>query len=454
MACAVEQDPRRLAYDVLLRVADGAYSDLALDAALSRSSLTERDRRLATELVYGLLRRRGRLDFALQIFSQRPLERLQSGVLWLLRLGAYQILETDRIPSHAAVNSTVQLARAADLERAAGFINAVLRALQRGKADIPWPQPKTIKPYLEHVCSLPAWLAKEMMALLPNSEAQALGEELIRQPPLSLRVNALKIEPAAFLEALGQAGHRGRHCRFAGEGVMIEQRGAEPLPGDAEGWYQVQDEASMLVARLLDARPGQRILDACAAPGGKTTHLAALTENKAEIIALDKYPARVELIQQGVQRLGCAHVDSRSWDLAVPPTFLEAQSFDRILVDAPCSGLGVLRRSPEGRWNKTAANLRQLASLQRQILDNVAALLKPGGRLLYAVCTFSRAETDALVTAFLQAHPEYRLDSLVQDLAANDGGELLTEQGTVRTYPQRHERMDAFFAARFVRMEE
>ncbi len=454
MASAAQQDPRRLAYDVLLRVADGAYSDLALDAALNRSSLAERDRRLATELVYGLLRRRGRLDFALQVFSQRPLERLQVGVLWLLRLGAYQLLETDRIPPHAAVNSTVQLARAADLEQAAGFINAVLRALQRGKADIPWPQPKTIRPYLEHVCSLPTWLAKEIMSLLPNSEAQALGEELIRQPPLSLRVNTLKTQSAAYLEALTQAGHRGRPCRFAGEGVIVEQRGDEPLPGDAEGWYQVQDEASMLVARLLDARPGQRILDACAAPGSKTAQLAALTENTAEIIALDKYPARVELIHQGAQRLGCAHVDARSWDLTLPPAFLEPQSFDRILVDAPCSGLGVLRRNPEGRWNKTAANLRQLASLQRQILDNVAALLKPGGRMLYAVCTFSRAETDAVVAAFLQDHPEYRLDSLAEDLPVNDGAELVTEQGTLRTYPQRHERMDSFFVARFVRMEE
>ena len=423
---------------------------MVLDATLSRSELDPRDRRLVTELVYGILRLRGKIDFALTQFCDRPLKRLQPEILWLLRMGAYQLLELDRIPAHAAVNSTVELARELQLDKATGLVNAVLRSLERGRFDIPWPTPERIKPYLQHVCSLPVWLTKELMRLLPNVEAQALGESLTSVPPLTLRCNSLKIDRERLLAELAKAGHQARPCFFAPEGIVIDQRSESPLPGDTEGWYQVQDEASMLMAHLLDVHPGQRILDSCAAPGGKTTHLAALTGHQAEIIALDKYPRRVELIQQGAQRLGCSSIVAREWDLTEPPEFLEMQSFDRVLFDAPCSGLGVLRRNPEGRWNKTSVNLRELAVLQRRILENIAKLVKPGGKLLYSVCTFSHCETDAIVESFLADHPEFELEKLNEQVPP-DWVELFTDKGTFRSYPHRHGGMDAFFAARFQR---
>ncbi len=450
MSSRPTDSPRRAAYEILQRVDDGAFADVVLDTILDRSKLEPRDRRLVTELVYGILRLRGRIDFALAQFCNQPLQRLQPEVLWLLRLGTYQLLELDRVPAHAAVNSTVELARELQLEQAVGFINGVLRSLDRGKTDIPWPAAEKIKPYLQHVCSQPTWVAKEIMRQLPNVEARALGESLATSPPLTLRVNSLKADREDFLAALAAAEHQAHSCSFAVEGVTLDQRGENALPGDAEGWYQVQDEASILMAHLLDVHPGQRILDACAAPGGKTTHLAALTNNQAEIIALDKYPRRVELIEQGAQRLGCTSISARQWDLTEAPDFFEAQSFDRVLLDAPCSGLGVLRRNPEGRWNKSPANLRELADLQRQILENIAPLVKLGGKLLYSVCTFSHIETDAVIDSFLEDHPEFELENLKEHVST-DWADLFTAKGTVRSYPHRHDNMDAFFAARLQR---
>jgi 16S rRNA (cytosine967-C5)-methyltransferase len=442
-------NPRLIAFEVLLRVAEGAYSDRALDAALKRAELDDRDRRLATELIYGSLRLQGRIDFALQQFYDKQLKRLQPEILCLLRLGAYQLLELDRVPAHAAVNASVEMARDQGFDKATGLINAVLRSLERGKQQINWPPPEKVKPYLQHVCGLPVWLCKEIMHRLPNVEARALGDSLCQIPPLSLRANSLKIDREALLEALKEAGHSATPCTYAPEALTIEMRGDNPLPGDAEGWYQIQDEASVLIGHLLDVAPGQRILDCCAAPGGKTTHLAALSDNRAEIVALEKYPQRVELITNGAQRLGCTSIEAHQCDLTESPEFLEPKSFDRVLLDAPCSGLGVLRRNPEGRWNKSSVNLRELAELQHQLLNNAAKLVKPGGKLLYSVCTFSHLETDNVIASFLKENKAFTQEKLQESLP--QWGELFTDQGALRSYPYKHGGMDAFFAVRLQR---
>ncbi|WP_303722537.1 16S rRNA (cytosine(967)-C(5))-methyltransferase RsmB [Malonomonas rubra] len=450
MTSRPDDSPRRAAYEILQRVDEGAFADLVLDTVLQRSRLEGRDRGLVTELVYGVLRLRGRLDFALEQFCKQPLGRLQPEVLRLLRLGAYQLLELDRVPAHAAVGTTVELARELGLPQATGFINGVLRALERGRAQIDWPPPENIRRYLQHVCSMPVWLTKELMRLLPNAEARAFGEALAKPAPYSLRVNRLKTDRQHFLQQLLEAGHQARACRYAPDGVIIEKRGDGRLPGDAEGLYQVQDQASMLIGYLLNVRPGQKILDCCAAPGGKTTHLAALSENRAEIVALEKYPQRVELIERGAARLGCLRISAKEWDLGEPPLFLEEQSFDRILLDAPCSGLGVLRRNPESRWSKSAVNIRELAELQREILFHVAPLVKPNGKLLYSLCSFSKAETDDVVEQFLETHPQFELEDL-REASPAGWAELFTDRGTLRSYPHQHDGMDAFFAACFRR---
>lgn len=444
-------DARYGAYEILQRVHEGGYADRLLDSYFERNpGMDPRERGLMTELVYGLLRLRGRIDFALEQFSRQPLQRLETNALLLLRLGAYQLLELDRIPPHAAVHATVELAHQVGMGRVAGLVNGTLRTLVREQTTIEWPTPESLKAYLQHRCSMPPWLAKELLRQFPNVESRALAEAFTAAAPQSLRTNTLKTDRETLLASLADAGHVARPCRYVDEGVIIEKRAMQPLPGDREGWYQVQDEASMLMAHLLDPQPGDRILDSCAAPGGKTTHIAALTDNQAQITALEKYPQRAELINQGAKRLGAQNIEARCWDLIEQPDFLEPESFDRILVDAPCSGLGVLRRNPESRWSRRPADIKELVELQRTILKQVAPLLRPGGRLLYSVCTFTAAETDAIVHNFLTTQPGFTQEDF-RPLLPAEWQELIADKGCVRTLPHRHDGMDAFFAARFVK---
>jgi len=209
----------------------------------------------------------------------------------------------------------------------------------------------------------------------------------------------------------------------------------------------VQDQASQLMAHLLGARPGEHILDACAAPGGKTTHMAALAANDAQITALDLHPQRVALIRDGAARLGCRGIEAEPCDLSRPPEKWAAESFDRILVDAPCSGLGVLRRNPETRWRRKAADIKQMAQLQKTILRHVAPLLRSGGTLVYSVCTFTPEETESVISAFLAGHPEFVRQNPCDTLPEH-WHDLFDAQGALRTVPHRHDSMDAFWAVR------
>jgi 16S rRNA (cytosine967-C5)-methyltransferase len=443
-------DPRHIAYEVLDRVRDGAFADLTLDGALEKlPEMDGRDRALTTQLVYGVLRFRGRLDFALQQLCRKPLTKVEPGVLNLLRLGCYQILQLDRIPPHAAVYETVELARRLHLHRATGFINGILRALVRQDGKVPWPDwNREPLAYLENVLSLPHWLAKRWLDDYGIEEACALAETMLKPAPYSIRTNLLKIQRDALLETLGNCGCDAEPTRFAPEGICIHQGETRHLSGHTEGLFQLQDQASMLISHLVNPQPGERILDACAAPGGKTTHMAALADNRAQIVALDLHPHRVELILKGAHRLGCRGIEGHAWDLARTPDFLSRESFDRILVDAPCSGLGVLRRNPEIRWRRRPADLKQMARLQHTILTNVAPLLRPGGRLVYSLCTFSPEETDGVVENFLQDQPDFvRYD--LRDETPSAWHELFQSDGSLRTMPHRHDAMDAFFAVAF-----
>ena len=448
----VSADARSIAYDILIRVSEGAFADLALDGELEKHpQLDSRDRGLATELVYGVLRHRRRLDFVLQSFCSKPLDRVDAGVLELLRLGCYQLLLLDRIPQRAAVYETVELARRRRMQRATGFINGILRAVIREGQGLTWPDAET-EPlaYLETVLSLPDWLARRWLDDLGPEQAQALATAMLAPAPVCLRANTLRTDRARLQNDLARQDCLSEPTRFAAEGLRVLSGMSRHLPGTKEGWWQKQDEASMLIAHLLNPQPGERILDACAAPGGKTTHMAALTHNLAGILAMDLHPQRLKLVEQGAKRLGCQGIETRAWDLTSPPTFLEAGSFHRILVDAPCSGLGVLRRNPEIRWRRRPEELAQLAQRQLAILRNVAPLVRPGGRLLYSLCTFGREETDDVCDAFLAACPEFEREDLRPGLPAG-WRPLFDESGALRTWPHRHDGMDGFFAAAFRR---
>ena len=450
------KDARRLAYDVLTRVDEGAYSDLVLDAALGAvPDLDPRDRALATELVYGVLRRRGSLDFILKSFCRQPLKKLQPNVLRLLRLGVYQLRYLDRIPERAVVHSMVELSRRCGLDRASGLVNGVLRSYLREPQRVVWPDPdQDPLGWMEHSLSLPRWLAQRWLAQYGSEDALTLAKSQLTAAPVTLRVNTLKLSREAFMTHLEQVGIVAEATRFAPEGVILPHAGDLPrLPGRQEGWYQVQDEASMFMAHLLSVEPGQRVLDACAAPGGKTTHIAALTDNRAEILAVDLHPQRLEVLQRGASRLGCEHIRTLACDMTNRCETLKLQYFDRVLVDAPCSGLGVLRRNPESRWRRQPSDIKVLAETQRQILHQVAELVVPGGLLLYSLCTTTPEESTQVVADFLASHPGYVQINLANRVPEHwaplfdDCGQLVTRTGV-------HGRMDCFFAAGFYRQPE
>lgn len=384
-----------MALEVVRRVAeDGAYSTIALSAALERSGLDERDRRLAADLAYGTLRRVPFLDRAIAQASGRSPEALEPQARAVLRLGAYQLLYT-RIPPHAAVAETVALAPL----RFRGLANAVLRRLA---AEPPEPPAGDDDEALALRTGLAPWAVAELRRLLPAEEVGEAARALAGPTDLCLRVNTCRVPVEQVERALREAGHRPRRGRHP-DVLRVDSVVPARLPGFAEGWFTVQDEASVIVGEAVGARPGDRVLDACAAPGGKATHLACLVSPGGLVVAGDVHPKRAALVARAAERLG-VRVAVLAQDTRRPAV---RGPFDAVLVDAPCSGLGAARRRPELLWRPARERLSQLARLQVAILVGTADLVRPEGRLVYAVCTFPRAETEATVRAFLAKRPDF-----------------------------------------------
>ena len=410
--------PRQLAWQVLQAVAAGAYADGALERELKRLPLEPADRALATELAYGAIRQRRLLDAWLDALGKGPAERQPPRLRWLLHLGFYQLLFSQRVPAAAAVNTTVELAKRAGLGRLAPVANGMLRQLLRRRAALPagappWqglPQlegelaattlPAATSLGLRH--SLPAWLAELLLQWLPPDQAEAFAASCNQPPSLDLRVNPLRASRSQVLEALQQAGVAAEPLAEP-QGIGLSGRVGDlrQLPGYAEGHWCVQDRSAQRIAPLLDPHPGQRILDACAAPGGKSTHLAELIGDQGEIWAVDRAEPRLRRLQRNAERLGLRCIQPLVADAAQ----LAAQrpdwlgSFDRILVDAPCSGLGTLARHADARWRMDPTAIGELVALQRQLLLGLLPLLKPAGLLVYATCTVHPAENGALIAS-------------------------------------------------------
>jgi 16S rRNA (cytosine967-C5)-methyltransferase len=446
---------RDLARAVLLRVErDGAFAGRALAAALDRApGMSGPDRGLATELVYGVLRRRARLDRAIAALASKGIDALDLEVRIALRVGAYQLLFLDRVPAYAAVSDAVEACKQARGRGAAGFANAVLRKLARG-GEPPLPD-ATADPatFLEVAVGFPPWLARLALAELPAAEAVALGEASVATPPVGLRANTARVDRDALIERLRGERPEAALVASAVAPDAVLARGLE-APASTEAWraglYAVQDAGAQVIAELCGAAPGERILDACAGLGGKTAHLLALAGGRAEVDAADVSGAKLREAAQTLARLGLQPPRTLVADLTQPladPT----RRYDRVLLDAPCSGLGVLRRHPEALLRRTPADLAALASAQQRMLRALAPAVRPGGLLVYAVCTFDRAECEDVVEAFLRDHPAFRVES-----ASAAGGRVPWDRlmlaagplaGAVRTWPQRDD-SDGFFAVR------
>jgi 16S rRNA (cytosine967-C5)-methyltransferase len=422
---------RRLAADIVRRVMDeGAYSNLLVRRALRESKLDARDRALVAELAYGTVRRALTLDWVLARHTRRPLEKASPRSRALLRMGAYQVLFT-RIPDHAAIATAVDLAAPHDRS----FVNAVLRAVASDRPG--WPEGDGDDAVSIRTGVAP-WAVRELRSLL-GQEAESAASALGDRAPLTIRANTCRTSPEALEDALWRGRYPVRRGTIEPDALIVERGDPTELAGFEDGWFAVQDQASSFVVRALDPRHGERILDACAGPGGKTGYIACRVGSDGSTVAADASPGRARLVGEEARRLRVRAMalaqDARHPALAGP--------FDRILVDAPCSGLGSARRRPELLWRARRQNLPRLARLQVAITAGVTDLLRPGGRLVYSVCTFPRAETDAACDAILRHRPDLAPVSLE---GPDGGGERL------RLWPHRHG-TDAMFVAAFRRRE-
>ncbi|MBI3029475.1 MAG: 16S rRNA (cytosine(967)-C(5))-methyltransferase RsmB [Candidatus Rokubacteria bacterium] len=396
---------------ILCRVEeDQAFADLALDAALERAKLPARDRALATEIVYGTLRWQRRLDWILAPHSRRRLDRLDLWVRNLLRLTAYQLQFLSKVPAYAAVNDAVALAKRRAHGEAAPFVNAVLRSLTRSGGSPPPPPEDPVEDIATRL-SFPSWLAHRWARRFGLDEAERLMTALDERPVVTIRANLLECTRAQLAQRLEDEEEVACSATtFAPEGLALEEPGpAFRFKAFKAGWFILQDEASILVSHLLGPKPGETVADVCAAPGTKTTHLAALMQNSGKVVAMDPHAARLKLVSRAAARLGVKIVECHGGSAqALAPRFKDR--FDRVLVDAPCSNLGVIRRHPDVKWRRAEADLPRLAEWQRAILDAAAPMCRAGGTLVYATCSLEPEENEGIILPFLEAHPEWRFD--------------------------------------------
>jgi 16S rRNA (cytosine967-C5)-methyltransferase len=434
------------ALQILIRVEqERAFADIALEHALADTTMDPRDAGLCTEIVYGTLRWRRHLDWRLGPHLKRPLAKLDPWVRSLLRLTAYQIFFLDRVPRWAAVDEAVSLARLKSrMPGPAEFVNAVLRSLTRAGA--PPPLPALPVEALATRLSFPDWIAARWIGRYGATEAEALMAGMNERPPVTIRVNRLRgsREDLARLVRDVELAET-RPTVLAPEGLVVRRGIVAQWAAFTDGRCAIQDEASMLIARLLGPLPGETVGDACAAPGTKATHLAELMDNRGKILAMDPHAGRLKLLGKAAARLGITIIESHTGPITTFAPHWKMRC-DRVLVDAPCSNLGVLRRNPEVKWRRTEDDLLRLPEKQREILTAAASLVKPGGRLVYATCSLEPEENEGVVGAFLEGRPRWRMDPPDDFPIAPDGA------GFVRCLPHVHG-TDGFTAVRLVRAD-
>lgn len=420
---------------------------MVIDRKLKESSLSAQDKGLVTELVYGTVRRQRSLDTLIDQFGKRKASQQQADLLQILRLGFYQLRYLSHVPDHAVVDTTVQLAKAQRLGKLSGVVNGMLRQYirqqQTGADPLNLPEDTTQRLGILH--SYPDWIVRVWQSMLPNDEVAALCEQFNQPPTVDLRVN-LQRHTLDEAEAI-----------FAAEGIEVERVDSIPsalrlkghngaitrLPGYADGWWAVQDSSAQLVAYLLSPQPGEMIIDACGAPGGKSLHMAELMGDDGTVWSCDRTPSRTKKIQQNINRSGLSAVRPLLCDSRNQPSF--AGRADRVLLDVPCSGLGTLNRHADARWRQNPESVTGLVTLQRELLSHASTWVKPGGVLVYSTCTLHPDENEAQIQWFLSEHSGWRIEP-----PAADFGVSASPEGWVKVWPHRQQ-MDGFFMAKLIR---
>ncbi len=430
-----------------------SYARQARNRILDSGDLALRDRAFCTELILGVTKHRKTIDHIIETFSTRPVRKMDPVTRNTLRLGVYQISYLERIPKHAAVSESVALAKKYAHIGSAGFVNAVLRSFLRKPDAIRFPDPVYDEvSYISLKYSHPEWLVSRWIKRFGDEETIRLCQANNEEAPLTVRTNTLKTTRDALVKELGLGGFEAHPSHLVDEGIEVRNTGN--LFGHElylKGMFFAQDIASMLVAHALAPEPNECVLDVAAAPGGKTTHIAQLMEDRGKIIACDAYDHRLEFIKSNLERLGISSVRPVLCDSRNLPEDIKAIEFDKVLLDAPCSGTGVLRRRADLRWQRTEEDLERLVVLQRELLESAAHQVKSGGVLVFSTCSIEPEENSELISDFVSEHPEFSVEN-VQPYLPVGFKTAFQEQGKpyVNTYPHIH-RIDGFFIARLIR---
>ena len=439
--------PRGIAIKILNRIErTDAYLDKMLDSHLKETDLSDLDKGLLAEVVHGVIRWKSRLDWVISGFYHGNYYKSEINLKNALRVAVYQILFLDKVPEYAAVNEAVEFLKRLNGDKAGNLANAVLRNIIRNKSEIRYPEVlQDNLAYLSVYYSHPGWMVKRWLSRFGFEDTEKLLLSNNQIPEVTIRINKLKIEPVRFLNMLENSSVKYQGSEYIDYFVRINNfSGLSKLEYFREGYYSIQDESASLPTMLLQPEPGERIIDLCAAPGGKTTHIGELMKGEGTIIAVDKFDYKLKLIKETCIRLGIENVDY----VAADASELKIEPADKILADVPCSGLGVLRKKPDIRWKREIEDITQLVKFQNAILNNAANLLKNGGVIVYSTCTTEPEENLGLIQEFLKRHPEFYID----DAAKYVNQTLVNSNGCVETFPHKHH-MDGSFAVRLVKSQ-
>ncbi|MER2064347.1 MAG: 16S rRNA (cytosine(967)-C(5))-methyltransferase RsmB, partial [Alkalibacterium sp.] len=387
-----------------------SFSNLLLTEAVKKHQLSDKDRGLLTELVYGVIQNKLLLDYQLDPFIKQP-KKVENWVRQLLRVSLYQMTQLDKVPAHASVNEAVRIAKARGHKGISGFVNGVLRSIDRQGVREPEEITDAVN-YLSIKYSFPVWIIKLLKEEVGITETEAIVRSLSKRAKVSLRVNTQLKPIVEVVSQLNKEGFKVKPSEIARDGLICENGLPVSSQLFIDGIITIQDESSMLVAEAMQIDQDDQILDACSAPGGKTTHMASYLNSRiGSVTALDLNKNKLKKVVENAERLGMSDlIETRPMDARKAGEAFADQSFDKILVDAPCSGLGLMKRKPDIRYQKTLDDIYSLQKVQKDILNSVAPLLKKGGRLIYSTCTITLKENNEVIEAFLKDHPDFEVE--------------------------------------------
>ncbi|WP_417900598.1 16S rRNA (cytosine(967)-C(5))-methyltransferase RsmB [Bacillus haimaensis] len=439
---------RELALDALVNVEKKqAYSNLLVNNYLDSGKLNKKDAGLFTEIVYGTIQRTMTIDYYLTPYIEKQ-KKLEDWVKVLLRLTLYQMLYLDKVPERAAIYEAVEIAKKKGHKGVASVVNGVLRSIQRQGV----PDLETMKNDVDRISiatSHPRWMVEKWIEQYGVENTERLCEMNLVPPSQTARVNTAKASVEDVISMLKAQGFDVEKGEVAQESIVSKKGNLAYSNAFKNGFITIQDESSMLVARTLDVEPGQTVYDSCAAPGGKTTHIAELMKGTGTVISTDLHEHKVKLIKEQADRLGLSNIEVKAMDSRKAQEVFQNEMFDKILVDAPCSGFGVIRRKPDLKYTKTMQDVKQLASIQSAILDEVAPLVKKGGTLVYSTCTIDKEENTEVVNAFLENNQDFEIDMSIKDLVPHKL-ETYIQDGMLQLLPH-YFGTDGFFIVRLKR---